>query len=131
VNPVAPAILSPVFLTNPPKANEDAVEQVDLRSTSNHEKPSDAPAISSWGRPSGLRPGFRPARSFTSAGSTGDLVAGLRPPRSFMQARGGFSMVRRASARPEPYVRSGSTCDLVAGDPPNRVFDRAHDFTLA
>jgi hypothetical protein len=38
--------------------------QMDLRSTSNHEKPSDLPAVSSWGRPSGLRPGFRPARSF-------------------------------------------------------------------
>ncbi len=38
--------------------------QMDLRSTSNYEKPFDPPAISSWGRPSGLQPGFRPARSF-------------------------------------------------------------------
>ncbi len=30
-----------------------------------------------WGRPSGLPPGFRPARKFTSAGSAGDLVAGV------------------------------------------------------
>jgi hypothetical protein len=64
-----------------------------LRSTSNHEKSFDPPAISSWGSPSGLRPGFRPARNFTSDGSVGDLVAGLtrtafsteRPPSLFRE----------------------------------------------
>jgi hypothetical protein len=35
-----------------------------LRPTRNYEKPFDPPAISSWGSPSGLPPGFRPARSF-------------------------------------------------------------------
>jgi hypothetical protein len=38
--------------------------QMDLWSTSKYEKPFDPPAISSWGSPSGLPPGFRPARSF-------------------------------------------------------------------
>ncbi len=42
------------------------------------------------GRPSGLRPGFRPARNFTSAGIAGDLVAGVHPPLSFTQAREWF-----------------------------------------
>ncbi len=46
------------------KGNEDATQPV-------------------WGRPSGLPPGFRPARNFTSAGSAGDLVAGVLTNRVF------------------------------------------------
>jgi hypothetical protein len=40
---------------------------MDLRSTSNHEKPFDPPAISAWGGPSGLRPAARRG-AFQSAG---------------------------------------------------------------
>jgi hypothetical protein len=85
-----------------------------LRATSNHEKPL-------WGSPSGLPPAFRPARNFTSAGSTGDLVAGVRPPRGFAQARGRF-FDGAAGLLPgaEPYV-SGSAGDLVAGDFPKKA----------
>ncbi len=39
-----------------------------------------------WGGPSGLQPGFRPARNFTSAGSAGDLVAGVLTNRVFDRA---------------------------------------------
>jgi hypothetical protein len=40
---------------------------MDPWSASNHDKPFDLPGISPWGSPSGLPPGFRPARSFTQA----------------------------------------------------------------
>jgi hypothetical protein len=69
-----------------------------LRPTSNHEKPFDPPAISSWGRPSGLQPGFRPARSFpVTSGRFFNGAAGL-PPGA------------------ELYISPGNTGDLVAGD---------------
>jgi hypothetical protein len=44
--------------------------------------------ISSWGRPSGLPPSFRSARSVTSAGNAGDLVAGvLKQPVTVIDVR--------------------------------------------
>jgi hypothetical protein len=76
---------------------------MDLRSTSNHEKPSDPPAVSPWGRPSGLRPGFRPARSFPVTSGRFFNGAAVLPLGA------------------ERHVTAGSAGDLVAGDSANCV----------
>jgi hypothetical protein len=75
-----PALLVPFVATDALWGQRSGAVLMDLRSTSNHEKPSDPPAVSSWGRPSGLRPGFRPARSFSvTSGRFFNGAAGLPP----------------------------------------------------
>ncbi len=110
-------------------SNEDAMQpmwgqrfgpvQMDLRPTSNHEKPL-------WGRASALRLAFGPARNFTSADYTGDLVASVRPPRSFTQARGWFfNAAAELPLGARRQVNPGSLADPVADDPANRFFNAA------
>ncbi len=82
--------------------------QMDLRSTSNHEKPSDPPAVSSWGRPWGLSRWTGGPRATTK-----NLVGQAHRPAAEPQLGA------------ELYVRAGSAGDLVAGDQViNRDFDR-------
>ena len=95
--------------TRPPGA-----AQTDLRSTSNHQKQSDPSAISSWGSPSGLPPGFRPARSFPVASGRffEGAVKSTSPP-----SRGGAALANTASSlhcSPRVITAGGAvTCELI------------------